>query len=478
MPQILDRIFSSNLKTFFLLLGITSLFYSNILLGGFVFDDNIFIENNTQVKSLDIAGIYRSSTTAGAGLSGDNFYRPNQQLIYATLHALFGLSPFWFHLVSILAHVINGFLLFLLFIRIGFARSQAVFGSALFLLHPILTQAVSYVSGLSEPLVLMSILGTVILFDKSWFVASAVVFAVGLFSKENQSIAIGLVALLAYFRYMRGELEAPKKIIVFIFSLLSLSFLYFLFRPGTLDFSSYSAPELSTRLLTFLHVLPQYAKMLFWPLPLYYEKPYTFVPFFTPSSLLSIALIISGIWASFHSIVKKRGEIFLGLGWFAVVMTPFLGIVPMNAVYLEHWLYIPIIGIIICLIYFFDFKKHWPIIFIVLILFGVRITFRNLEWGDPIKFYKNELRYTDNSARIYVNLGMEFAERGDCSSAMSLYRQAIGMNDTYPQTHHNLAVCLEETGDISGAKEEYLKALKINPYFPYSRAALEKLLRD
>ena len=111
----------------------------------------------------------------------------------------------------------------------------------------------------------------------------------------------------------------------------------------------------------------------------------------------------------------------------------------------------------------------------VLILFSFRIMARNWQWGDPVTFYTNELQYTQTSARIYNNLAMELADRGDCVSAIPNYEKAIELSDVYPQTHHNLARCLLFMGQFERAREEYLKALQIQPSFSYSVIGLQNL---
>lgn len=499
----LGKVVSRNGSVLAFLFFVTLVFYGNILFGEFVFDDNIFIENNVQIRSLaNIGQIYQSSTTAGSGLTGDNFYRPNQQLIFAVLYSLFGLSPFFFHLVPVLFHVLNGFLIFLLFTDLGISRRSSLFGALIFLLHPVLTQAVSYVSGLSEPLVLSTILGTLLIFLKAMkrltarqfgklLFLGALVFSVGLFSKESQSIALGLLVLLAVFEYKRGELVNTRRAVFFIGSLAVISALYFYLRLNFLNFTgtlgfvnevSVYTENLFVRLITFTHILPEYFKMMVWPWHLNYEKPYFSISSFTLRSVISILAVIAGLWLSLRSLVRENGKIFFGLGWFAVAMVPFTGLVPLNAIYLEHWLYIPIIGIIFCLCFFFDrYEKSSGnvllyVLIIVLLLFGFRTMARNAEWGNPVKFYENEIRYTQSSARIYNNLGMVLSDKGNCDIAMIHYRKAISLNDAYPQTHHNLARCLEATGKTDEAFGEYLKALELQPDFPYSLDALRDLV--
>ncbi len=511
ISKLIDKVTSSQRSVFYFLFCITLFVYANVLFGHFIFDDNIFIENNTMIRSLsNIGTIYTSSTTAGSGLVGDNFYRPNQQLIYTVLYTLFGLTPFFFHLVPILLHIMNGFLIFILFTKLGLRRHTALFGSVFFLLHPILTQAVSYISGLSEPLVLSSILLTVILFIESFgditkkifiklVLLSCLVFILGLFSKESQVVSLGLIALIFIYKYKRGEVVKISRPIT-IFSILFIISIIFLFiRFQFLNFTgvaglfgeinSYTS-NLWVRLMTFIHILPEYFKMILWPWRLNYEKPYiAFYSLLSMQSIFSIISILAGGTLAVVSIIKKKGELFLGLSWFIIALLPVSGIIPVNSMYLEHWLYTPIIGLIFCICYLYDlyfdkfsFMTRQIILYIlilILILFSFRIIARNVEWGDPIKFYNNELKYSTSSARIYNNLAMQYADKEDCVSAIPHYRKAIELNDSYPQTHHNLANCLIADGKTEEAIQEYLKALYLQPNFIYSlnrmRTLFEKI---
>ncbi|HEY4494306.1 MAG TPA: tetratricopeptide repeat protein [Candidatus Paceibacterota bacterium] len=498
----IEKITAKNSKVFLFLFCITILVYGNILFGGFVFDDNIFIENNVQIRSpANVGLIYQSSTTAGSGLTGDNFYRPNQQLIYTVLYSFFGLTPFFFHLVPILFHILNGFLIFLLFTRLGISRRSALFGSMLFLLHPILTQAVSYISGLSEPLVASTILLTLLIFLEAikenpqkkflkWLGLGALVFTIGLFSKESQSVSLGPLVLLGIFQYKKGELYSITRAGIFTTALAGLSILYFCIRikflnfTGTIGLTSGLVSEytesLWVRITTFIHIFPEYFKMMLWPYHLYYEKPYeAFASLVSLKSFTGLFLIVAGIAASLISLLKKNGRIFFGLLWFGIALVPVTGLVPLNAMYLEHWLYLPIIGVIFCLCLLFEKISHskyfLPVFILILILFSVRVFARNMEWGNPIKFYENELKYTQTSARIYNDLAMEQSERLGCDVAIPNYEKAISISDSYPQTHHNLARCFERTGRLEEAVAEYLKALRIEPNFSYSINALREL---
>ena len=131
MEYRLNRIIANNTRVLLLLLLFGLLAYVNVLKGPFLFDDEHFIVKNVMIQSLkSIPDIYSSSVTEGAGISA-NFYRPNQQLMFAFLFQLFGLNALPYHLFSVLLHILNAFLLFKLINSIQFSRTASFVAAVL-----------------------------------------------------------------------------------------------------------------------------------------------------------------------------------------------------------------------------------------------------------------------------------------------------------------------------------------------------------
>ena len=143
----LEKYIDKNFKLFFFFLIVCFIVYFPAIDGEFLLDDEQFIQKNTFVHQLNIKSIYTTSVTEGAKMSG-NFYRPNQQFIYSLIYNLFGeKSTVPFHIANILFHALNGFLLFLLLMRLQFKRAYAIIGGLLFIMHPILSESVAFISG-------------------------------------------------------------------------------------------------------------------------------------------------------------------------------------------------------------------------------------------------------------------------------------------------------------------------------------------
>ena len=164
------------------LVVVTILLYSNTIGHGFVFDDVTLITQNPQVLEFDIPGIF--------SMQG---YRPVRTLTHAVEWMLSGGKPGLFHADNILLHVLNVLLLFFFLKRITRSRIAALAGSLVFMVHPVQTAAVAYISGRKDLLATAFLLLGFLLYLKAgdagksnwWKIAPAwACFVLALLSKE------------------------------------------------------------------------------------------------------------------------------------------------------------------------------------------------------------------------------------------------------------------------------------------------------
>lgn len=490
---------------FFLVLGAAC--YGMVMNGPFIFDDEHFIQKNEYVHNADWEKIFTTSVTEGANIEG-NFYRPLQQSLYAVLYGLFGENPFPFHLLQILIHIGNAFLLWLLLMRLQLPSWGALAGAALFLCHPVQTEAVSYISGLAGPLGFLFVLASLhmlrqVIKAKSYqqttllLIASLLFFTMALLSKENMVVLLPIAILFGIYFWMTKQLINPTSSLITIALLTLIAGVYMYFRltafnfdggeVGLTDQKSLYTNNLWVRVTTFINIVWEYLRLIFFPYDLYYEKQYTaYTTLLSGQALPGLLLILSTLYSIIAMFVwNKFLEVGLGLGWFMGALIPYTGILPLNAMYLEHWLYIPMAGVAILIASLFQLplkqygKMTLGIMFILATLgLSARTIERNTEWADYEAFYLNELNYTNRSARIYNNLAMYYADKDNHDKAISYYKKAIQTLDRYPQPHHNLARIYVEQGQIDKAMAEYRKALKRKPDFVYTLRDLYKLFQQ
>jgi hypothetical protein len=484
---------------FILFLGITLLIYGTVISGPFLFDDNLLIELNLLIRSLDNFSVFFTShSLSGASIEGSsNFYRPMQYLAYAIIYHFFGLNAIAFHCVSIFLHFINANLLFLFLQKLRFSYIASAIAAIVFIVHPVNLEAVSYISGIADPLGFFFLfLGFLrILTLKKYRLIDGfqvtLLFSLALLSKESTLIFLPLTGLIIVFmgnqiqkehRKFYGYLLASLVLLASGYLTLKFTVLNFTGTGGLNPYVNIYTQHLWVRITTFISILHYYVELILFPRHLYIEKSFTaYTKFLSPQFLFGIFVIISGLWLSYRSFFRKK-IIFFGFFWFFLALVPVSGLIPLNAVFLEHWLYFPIVGVLILLAGLWDsitipsMKIILSILVLVFIIaLSTRSILRNREWADPILFYQNELAYSPNSTRIHNNLGMEYSNQTNHTLAIKSFKTAISIWDNYPQTHHNLADTYREQGDFENAELEYLKALQISPSFIYSHIGLFKL---
>lgn len=497
---------AKNLYVLILLTVLGLLVYSKAITGPFIFDDDLLIVKNNFVRSSKhLLDFFYTGTTSGALLSDSNFYRPLQMLSYNLLYQIFDLNSFAFHLYSVLIHIFNSFLVFLLINKLKFPRTASIVGSVIFLIHPVQTEAVSYIAGLADPLGFMfmslSLLSFIDVYQpkdqkkqKLKIISTVGFYLLALLSKEITLILPLLSLSILVYQWSDCSKEERKFKIKLILSLLGVTAAYLVLRATVLNFtgrigawkdSNLYVQSFGLRFQTFLHSLGEYLELLFYPKTLYLERPYrAYATVKTVKSVLGIFLLFGGFAGAIYSLRGKKTW-FLSFAWFFIALLPVSGIVPLNAMYLEHWLYFAMPGFCILLAAIYG-KLNKNKIFLALIilaslLLGARSIQRNIEWSNPEKFYLNEIGYTlknnQPAARVFNNLAMVYSNQKNYPKAIETFKQAIKIWDVYPQSHHNLADVYYKNGQTAEAIKEYYEALRLNPQFIYSHSSLVVIYR-
>lgn len=484
----LDAISSSTLRVFALQSVLGFVAYAVVLGGPLFFDDKQFIVWNEHVTSFDVGEIYTSSVTEGVGFQS-NTYRPNQQVIYATLYKFFGTSPAPYHLVSLAVHVTNALLVFLLLVALSLGRTGSLVASLVFLLHPVQTQAVSYVSGLAGPLLLLLLLGAVLCWLKSLEVEntreragylglSLVLCVDAAFTKSNVVIILPVVLVVGTYLVLTGQRKWTPYLTLSValigvfavgFMSLKLTVLNFAGTPGMVEGHNVYTDSLVVRLTTFVSVLHRYLELIVWPTALSYSKPkIIFASILTLHGALGVAIVGAAGFVLVRA--KQYPLVFLGCGWFFAALAPFSGVIPLPSMYLEHWLYAPMVGVVILVAGLYrtfadERRSRFAIVVIgILLLLMIRTGVRNYEWANPERFYLADMKVAGMSVQMLNNLSLYLTEIGETDRAIKALEVIIAATDTSPEPHDNLARIYVDLGETQKAKTHFLRALEIDAF--------------
>ena len=135
-----------------ILMVVGFLVYSFNLQNKLFWDDDDWIKGNVFVHDFaHTKEIFTQNILAGYGLNS-NYYRPLLLLSFAVNYAIGSIKPLGYHLVNNGLHVANGILIFLILLGVFKRRLPAFLAALLFLIHPLQTEAVTYISGRGDPM--------------------------------------------------------------------------------------------------------------------------------------------------------------------------------------------------------------------------------------------------------------------------------------------------------------------------------------
>src|SRR3989344_8668129 len=497
-----------------------------VLLGGFIYlfnlhnplywDDTDWIVNNPLIHSFawsNIKSWFTENTLAGIGLRS-NYYRPFLFVTFAFNYLVGGTSPLGYHLVNNALHIANALMVFWLLFKLSGKRLVAFVTALFFLVHPLQTEAVTYIAGRGDPLNGFFMLLGLVWFvraeqlptQKRWRWLSLGALVLALLSRETAiifpflaaTIYLAFISRERFWLAIKGALAktCPYWLVVFIYGLLRLTVLNF---DNTLNFYSQAnvySEHLYVRMFTFLSVLLTYWRLLLVPIGLHMDRS---APIYTTLFYLRVwtplLVICAGLfwcwWLYRQAPVPEKGNqqlnswrvVFFSLAWFFINLGPTSGITPVNAILYEHWLYLALVGPFFLLAWWlYRWYEKYPRPWLAGMLIGLVVVFaswfsvaaiqRNILWGNPLEFFKNILRYEPQSARINNNVGNLYYNQGDIDQAEQYYRNSVKFDDSFAQPHFNIGSILQSRGDLAGAKTEFEKAIVLNPYFPQAYHSL------
>jgi tetratricopeptide (TPR) repeat protein len=464
------------------------------LQGELVWDDQYLAHDNPFIKSpLLILEAFRHY------LFLDSFsahYRPVQNVSFILDYMLWNTNTYGFHLTNVLLHVLSGILLYFLLrklfviIRVSssdecqIASLTAFVIALLWVVHPVHSAAVDYISGRADSLAFVFACGgwLLVLFArevKSKYprLASYVLAATcGLLSLCSREIACVWFALfLLHVFFFEKQIGRRAKIVSAICCMILLGIYAGLrqlpdSRPNANPSSEWSRP---TRSVLMLRALGDYGRLMILPTSLHMERTvidpnnYKTKESWRHSagseylSILGLAVALAMLCGSLRKGTGQPMRIF-GACWFLFGYLPISNLIELNATCAEHWLYLPSVGFLIflagCAIDLPPVYRKVSIALagIAIVGFSVRSAIRSSDWVTPETFYRRTLAAGGMTTRIGVNLAQIYANRGEYAKAEDIYRRILAMTPDYPIARTNLAEVLSRQNRKTEAEALFL----------------------
>ena len=426
------------------LLGVLA--YVNTFEGEFVWDDVSSILLHQHVRSpAKIAHLFTEDQHAFAGGQG-NFYRPLLSVSFMldyvastigesrpdpTITPL-DLGTFFFHLSSTLWHVAAALFLLALMHRLGAPRPVQAIVPLVYVVHPLHTEAVAYISGRGDSMSAAFIFAG--LYFATWhetlrrrhagLALTLLCFAAGLLSKESTLIFPALLLLGVLLVFPRsGTGSILGRWLPFSASLVLLG-VYSALRLTVLNFGSDStAPDTTfvEGIRATLQAFGLYIGLIFAPVGLHMERSLAEVPTY----VAAIGLVLLAACLALIVIAVKKGHPRAGfaMAWFVIAWLPISGVFPLNAPMAEHWMYVPLAGflwaaaeVLYAALTMSDGRPrkialtYAAAALVTLWMAGLlALTMeRNRDWHDNESIYTATLRESPDSTRVHFNLAVTY----------------------------------------------------------------------
>ncbi|HOW35724.1 MAG TPA: tetratricopeptide repeat protein [Candidatus Omnitrophota bacterium] len=494
-----------------LLCALGFLAYANAIFHPFVHDDIVFIRDNPHIRDWgDIVSIFTRPWASGYDLTILNsYYRPLLEVLYKVQYFFFGINTSAYHLFNIVIHIVNSVLVYGLVILLADKKTLALCVALLFLLHPVQTEAVSYIAGISDlffSLFCFSSFLLYILAHKRYegkkaigvSILSSVLYTLGLLSKEG-AVLLLLVLIFYEFYFLRGSKEAKLAKYARLSAIFIITIGYFLYRKlilgGTVLDLGAAGQEFVLRIAAIPAKILAYLKIIIFPVGLhFYRCTDILAPFIVPSIILAAVVFAVILAVIFMDGDQRRWAIF-GLGWFILTLMP-VHAVPLTVEYSsimssEHFLYFPFFGFLIfSLAVLMHYGKRilkekaaaagqFLCILVIFVLTAVTIK-QNTYWQSEIALFTRALQFEPKLGRVHILLARAYYLNGQVQDAVVEYQKALEIMQGYlkkvnaqeprkfylqfvKEIHSDLAHCHEAQKDLIGAIAEYKQALSIDP---------------
>ena len=436
----------------FVIVALVGLAWATALAGPFQFDDHNVIVGYTPVHSL---------TAWWESLPG---LRPLLKLSYA-LNWTWSPAPYGFHLFNVLVHLLNTALLAAWALRALPLAPRAVWLlAALWALHPVQTEAVTYIAGRSVSLSTTFLFAGLLLLARGgrtapWTVALCTALALGV--RETAWVFPLLFALAGW---LRGA--SPRELLREVgpaFAVVVLAALAFLVEPHyrrmiEISFAQRDlAAQLRGQVLAHVWLLGQL--LAFAP---NIDPDLRLPPAWTPRLVLQALLLSSLFLLALWRVLRTRSWLAAGLLWYALCLLPTNGLMPRVDLASERHLYPALAGPLWSLLLLAQVRRRlapplsarlapWAAGALLLLLAFATLQ-RNEDYRSELALWARTAQQSPQKARPWNNLGMACREAGDPECASAAFARAMALDPEDPKPVLNLYFLRKQLKEKAGAE--------------------------
>jgi tetratricopeptide (TPR) repeat protein len=472
--------------------------YANSLSDAFVFDDIDQIVSNPAIRHLWPPWKFFAPLN-----------RPIPNLTLAVNYALSGgLDVASYHAFNIVVHILAALTLFGL-VRLtlslpalrarfeGAATPLALATALLWEVHPLQTEAVTYVIQREESLAGLFYLLTLYCVARGalserpprWYIAAFAACVLGMLSKQTAATA-PLAVFLYDWIFLSGSFLETLRRRWPVYVALAATWLLVIpslapqadaqhasagFQVGGITAMDYAVTQLG--------VILHYLRLSFWPAGLCLD--YHWPQAKGLADILPGAVVVGALAAATAAALALRPKFFGFLGaWFFLILAPTSSFMPIADAAVEHRMYLPLAAIAAFVViggwvllgrlvrrggFGGDRRsvRTWPavVLFLIVAVLGYLTTLRNLDYRSAFSIWDDTVRKAPDNPRARNGRGEAYFHMKKYEEALRDYDDAAALNRNYAPAYNSRAILYNEQGKYDEALENADAAIALDPEF-------------
>ncbi len=457
------------------------------------YDDPLYVYENPNIQ----AGITLKTIKWAFTTSHVSNWHPLTWLSHMLDWRLFGYNPAGHHLTNLVFHIANTLLLFIVLKRMTNTLWPSAFVAALFALHPLHVESVTWVSERKDVLSTffwMLTMWAYVRFVSRPKIASyllvALFLALGLMAKPMLVTLPFVLLLLDYWPLDRFSLTVgPKcrnahtkyslsyllieKCPLFAMALISCIVTFIAQKKGgavvTTEYYNFSV-RLANAFISYL----QYINKMIWParLAIFYPHPGRDVSIL--NAVISAVLLLTVTILIFR-FARDHRYLVTGWLWYLGTLVPVVGLIQVGAQAMaDRYSYITLTGLFIIIAFGLPdllakwrYKKVALVSSALLIILAISICthFQIQYWRNSLTIFQHAIDVTEDNYVAHFCIAKSLREQGRFDEAVSECQKCLQVTPYDPYALNALGVVFSQQGKFDEAVKYFTEALRIKPDF-------------
>jgi tetratricopeptide (TPR) repeat protein len=225
----------------------------------------------------------------------------------------------------------------------------------------------------------------------------------------------------------------------------------------------------ASRLLLAPKIFILYLAIIFYPVDLHLFRTVVVPQTLFEWQVILGTILLGGLAILPYFFWSSRREISFGILWFLISMLPLLNLTLLNAPMMEHWLYLPLIGLALAFVGAVRSLAEQVggtraaalgLSFLALLL-SVKTVARNAEWGDLVKVFSHNVSAYPRDFLAWFWLGKTLREQGKVDDAIRAFKTGLNINPNFTRAWVDLGESLSLAGRDNDAELAFHRAISL-----------------